>query len=130
MLKPYLPTIDRTPYLYRWAVETDWLVHYESAGMNVQGGCQAEEHLYLTRPEAMMGARAMAALAGIARRWISTMVVITFRSLPMASALIFETNATMLAHPEDPGREIAHKNPTVDRIIEAFRRRLGEAAAS
>jgi hypothetical protein len=47
--------------------------------------------------------------------------------LPDGRALLFEANATMSVHPEPPDSALAHKNPFIDRILEAFWRRL-EAA--
>ena len=44
--------------------------------------------------------------------------------LPDGRALLFEANATMLAHPEAPEGPLAHKNAPVARIVEAFQNRL------
>jgi hypothetical protein len=41
---------------------------------------------------------------------------------------VFEANATMLTHPEDPDGPLAHKNPAVRRIIDAFQAMLAEMA--
>jgi hypothetical protein len=45
---------------------------------------------------------------------------IDFTVLPDGRLLVFEANPTMLAHPEKPGSPLAHKNPPVQRIFDAF----------
>jgi hypothetical protein len=44
--------------------------------------------------------------------------------LPDGRVLLFESNATMLVHPETPDGVLAHKNPAIERIFEAFRAML------
>jgi len=42
---------------------------------------------------------------------------------------VFEANATMLTHPEAADGPLAHKNPAVRAIIEAFQAMLGRMAS-
>ena len=49
---------------------------------------------------------------------------VDFSMLPDGRVLLFEANATMLVHPEDPDGVLAHKNPAIERIFEAFRAML------
>ena len=43
-----------------------------------------------------------------------------FSLLPDGCVLLFESNATMLVHPEAPDSRHAGKNPFIDRILPAF----------
>jgi glutathione synthase/RimK-type ligase-like ATP-grasp enzyme len=51
-----------------------------------------------------------------------------FSVLPDGRLLVFEANATMLAHPEPDDGELAYKNAAVARIVEAFQALLAKAA--
>ena len=45
---------------------------------------------------------------------------VDFSLLPDGRVLVFEANATMLVHPEPENGPLAHKNPAVATICEAF----------
>jgi tetratricopeptide (TPR) repeat protein len=121
--------VDRQPYPYHWALAGDWLVHYESAGMAGQVARQAEEALYLNDPVGLIGEKAMAAIGRIGQRLDLDYGGLDFSILPDGRVLVFEANATMLVHPEDPAGEFAYKNGPVQRILDAFQQRLAQAAA-
>jgi hypothetical protein len=49
---------------------------------------------------------------------------VDFSLLPDGRVLLFEANATMLAHPEAPDGPLAHKNPFIERVFTAFQAML------
>lgn len=119
--------VDRAPYPYHLAIHDDWLVHYQKSRTASDSALIAEERRFLENPEAALGARAYRAICEAGRRMDLDFAGVDFAVLPDGSALLFEANATMLVHPLDPEGPLAHKNPFVSRILEAFWARL-EAA--
>jgi tetratricopeptide (TPR) repeat protein len=112
--------VDRRPYPYHLAVSPRWMVHHQTAGMALDPVRIEEELVFLADPEAAIGARAMAAVAAIGQRLDLDYAGLDFAILPDGRVLVFEANATMLAHPEAPDGPFARKNPFVARILEAF----------
>ncbi len=116
--------VDRRPYVYHQAISDHWLVHHDTAGMEARSDRQAEEARFLSAPEAVIGTRAMAAIAGVGRALDLDYCGVDFAVLDDGRALVFEANATMLAHAEDPEGPYAFKNPYVQAIAAAFQRML------
>ncbi len=116
--------VDRKPYPYHLAISPHWVVHYFSAGMLDAPWKIEEERRFLTDPRAALGARALEAIAEIGRRLDLDYGGIDFTVLPDSRVLVFEANATMLVHRERPDGPLAHKNPFIDRIAEAFEHML------
>jgi tetratricopeptide (TPR) repeat protein len=112
--------VDRTPYPYHLAISPDWLVHYFSADMAGHAWKLAEELAYLDDARGVLGERAFAVLAAMARRMDLDYCGVDFSLLPDGRVLLFEANATMLVHPEDEDSVLARKNPYVARIFAAF----------
>ncbi len=105
---------------YHLAIGERWLLHYESARMDLHPDRLAEEARFLDDPAAALGATAMAAVEGVGRAMGLDYAGVDFTVLPDGRALLFEANATMLVHPEAEGGPFAHKNPAVERIFAAF----------
>ena len=82
----------------------------------------------LEDPEAALGQRAWAAITAIGERLDLDYCGLDFSVLPDGRVLVFEANATMLAHPEAPGGPLAHKNPAIEKIFAAFRAMLAGTA--
>jgi tetratricopeptide (TPR) repeat protein len=122
--------VDRRPYPYHLAISPDWLVHHESAGMAGHADRRAEEGRFLEAPVEAIGTRAMAAIEAIGRRLDLDYGGIDFALLEDERVLVFEANATMLAHTEEPNGPFAYKNPAIAEIIEAFARMLAAAAVA
>jgi tetratricopeptide (TPR) repeat protein len=112
--------VDRRPYPYHLAVSDRWLVHHGTAAMSERPERLAEELRFLEDPEAAIGAKALAAISAIAGRLDLDYCGVDFSVLPDGSVLVFEANATMLVHPEEPDGPLAPKNPYVRRILDAF----------
>ena len=119
--------VDRAPFPYHLAIHNDWLVHYQTSRTASDAALVAEERRFLEDPEVALGARAYRAICEAGRRMDLDFAGVDFAVLPDGSALLFEANATMLVHPEAPEGPLAHKNPFVSRLLEAFWARL-EAA--
>jgi tetratricopeptide (TPR) repeat protein len=121
--------VDRRPYPYHLAIGPSWMVHYETSGTAQHPERLAEEQRFLEDPEAVLGAAAMAAVRAVGERLDLDFAGMDFARLDDGQVLLFEANATMLAHPEDPDGPLAHKNPYVERILAAFRAMLGRGGA-
>jgi tetratricopeptide (TPR) repeat protein len=121
---------DGQAFPYHLAIADDWLVHYGTAQMADDALRQAEERRFLADPASALGAKAMAAVTEVGARLGLDYGGIDFSVLPDGRAVVFEANATMLAHPEDPDGEFAYKNPYAARIFEAFQRMIAQRAAS
>jgi hypothetical protein len=102
------------------------MVHYESSGMDQRPDLLAEEMRFLANPAVALGAAAMAAVTAVGAAMDLDYSGIDFSLLADGRVLLFEANATMLVHPEEPDGPLAHKNPAIERIYEAFRAMLAK----
>ena len=116
--------VDREPYPYHLAISSRWMVHYFSAGMIESPWKLDEECRFLADPFAMLGKRASDAISAIGRELDLDYGGVDFALTPAGKVLVFEANATMLTHREARLGPLAHKNPYIDRIIEAFERMM------
>jgi len=112
--------VDRRPFPYHLAIGPQWMVHYFSAEMTSHPWKLDEERRFLENPRAVLGERAMLALAAIGQRLDLDYAGIDYTVLDDGRVLVFEANATMLVHREATDGELAHKNVFVERIVEAF----------
>jgi len=117
--------VGRRPFPYHLAISEGWLVHHDSSGMGDHALRRAEEMRFLQNPEGALGARAMQALARIGGALDLDYAGVDFSILADGRVLVFEANATMLAHFEDPEGPYAHKNPYVEAIAASFQALLG-----
>jgi tetratricopeptide (TPR) repeat protein len=118
--------VDGEPLPYHLAIADNWLIHYEHAGMQRHPDRLAEELRFLQDPARTIGAEAMAAVTKIGLAMGLDYAGVDFGLLPDGQVLVFEANATMLAHPEAPGGPLAHKNPAIEKIFAAFRAMLAK----
>jgi tetratricopeptide (TPR) repeat protein len=116
--------VDGAALPYHLAISPNWMVHYESSGMEQHPDRLAEEMVFLDDPAAALGAEAAAAVEAVGRAMGLGYAGVDFTLLPDGRVLVFEANATMLAHPEAPDGPLAHKNPSIERIFAAFRAML------
>ena len=108
------------PFPYHQAISGDWLVHHDTAGMDASADRRAEEARFLADPGAVLGERGMTAVAAIGQALDLDYCGVDFALLADGRILVFEANATMLAHFEDPSGPYAYKNAYVTAIVEAF----------
>jgi tetratricopeptide (TPR) repeat protein len=116
--------VDREPFAYHLAISPHWMVHYFSAEMAQHDWKLDEEQRFLDNPHAALGERVMRAVAAIGKRLDLDYGGIDFTVLPDGQVLVFEANATMLAHFERASGRLAHKNRYVQRIVDAFERMM------
>jgi glutathione synthase/RimK-type ligase-like ATP-grasp enzyme len=122
--------VDRRPFAYHQAISEGWMVHHETSGMAAFAARRQEEARFLDDPQGAIGARAMAAVGRIGQALDLDYCGVDFGVLPDGRVLVFEANATMLAHMEDPDGPYAHKNPYVQAIVQAFQALLTRRARS
>ncbi|HEY4072763.1 MAG TPA: hypothetical protein VGM52_06640 [Herbaspirillum sp.] len=122
--------VDRKPYPYHLAISGQWLAHYVTADMLSVRWKLAEEYLFLYDPVCVLGQAAWDALEAMAQRLDLDFGGVDFSVLPDGKLLIFETNATMLVHPETYNEELKFKNPYVQRILDAFSQLLDRRIAA
>ena len=89
----------RVAYPLHLAISADWKVHYFTAAMAKSAAYRAEERRFLDDMPAVLGARAMAALAGIGAALRLDYAGVDFALAPDGSVLLFEANATMVIVP-------------------------------
>jgi hypothetical protein len=121
--------IDRVAYAYHLAISPRWLVHYFSADMLAAPWKREEERRFLEDPAAVLGAAAMAAVAAIGRRIDLDFAGIDFAILDTGEVLVFEANATMLVHLQDPIEDFPYKHAAIPAIFAAFTALLDRHAA-
>ncbi|MEI9892237.1 MAG: hypothetical protein WDN45_18855 [Caulobacteraceae bacterium] len=116
------------PFAYHQAISDHWLVHHDTAGMGDRAERRAEETRFLENPRAIIGDVASQAIARIGRALDLDYCGVDFSVLSDGRVLVFEANATMLAHRENPAGLYGHKNPYVDAIAGAFQALLMQRA--
>jgi tetratricopeptide (TPR) repeat protein len=121
--------VDREPYPYHLAISPHWMVHYFSAEMEAHAWKLDEERRFLQDPAAALGERALNAIRAIGRTLDLDYGGIDFTVLPDGQVFVFEANATMLAHYERGTGALAHKNPFVRDIVDAFERLITRRTA-
>jgi tetratricopeptide (TPR) repeat protein/glutathione synthase/RimK-type ligase-like ATP-grasp enzyme len=122
--------IDRQPFPYHLAISSHWLVHYDTADMTASWKLD-EEKRFLADPESVFGAQTMQVIREIGKRLDLDYCGIDFSILPDGRLLIFEANATMLAHPEEEDDlRLRHKNPYIRDIYRAFGELLDRVCAA
>ncbi|HTK02012.1 MAG TPA: tetratricopeptide repeat protein [Bordetella sp.] len=121
--------IDREPYPYHLAIGKPWMLHYFSADMLSETWKLEEERRFLDDPESALGAPAWATLRAIAERMDLDYCGIDFSLLPDGRVLLFETNATMLVHPEVEDDGLRFKNVYIQKILDAFDQLLTRRSA-
>ena len=112
--------VNRVAFPYHLAIGTQWMVHYQTADMESAEWKLQEERAYLENPRAVLGQAAMDALEHIGRTMDLDYCGVDFSLLADGRILVFEANATMLVHDEEDSGALAHKNPYVQKILDAF----------
>lgn len=111
--------VDGVAFPYHCAISPRWMVHYRGSPMREHAWMRAEEARYLNTPEREVpgwGER----LAAIARALDLEYVGIDFSIAPDGTLVVFEADAAMLVHDEDPHDLFSYKRPHVARIREAL----------
>jgi hypothetical protein len=122
--------IDGGAYPLHLAISADWKVHYFSAAMAAEPAFRAEEERFLCDMPAVLGGRAVAALATIRTVLGLDYGGIDFGLARDGSLLLFEANATMVVNPPDPDPVWDYRRPAVTAALGAAQRMLARLAAS
>ena len=122
--------IDGHLYPLHVAISSNWKIHYFTAEMADHAQHRAEDAEFLENMPAVLGPRAMEALA-----WIQATLGLDYAGIDFGLAatgeiLLFEANATMVVNPPEPDERWAYRRPAVERIFTAVRRMLLERAAA
>jgi glutamate/tyrosine decarboxylase-like PLP-dependent enzyme len=116
--------IDGVLYPLHLAISGDWKIHYYTADMAQRPEHRAEDAEFLENMPAVLGPKAMTALAGIQSRLGLDYAGIDFGLSATGDLLLFEANATMVVNPPEPDEKWAYRRPAVDRIYAAVRNML------
>ncbi len=116
--------IDGGLYPLHVAISSHWKIHYFTADMADRPEHRAEDAEFLQDMAAVLGSRAMEALAGIQSRLGLDYAGIDFGLSASGEILLFEANATMVVNPPEPDEKWAYRRPAVERIHTAVRRML------
>jgi glutathione synthase/RimK-type ligase-like ATP-grasp enzyme len=121
--------IDGQIYPLHLAISRNWKVHYFTSDMADQPDHRAEELAFLADMPAVLGDKAMAALAGIRDALGLDYAGIDFGLSADGDLLLFEANATMVIAAPDPDERWAYRRTAIVRIIDAVVAMIREKAA-
>ncbi len=114
--------IDGQLYPLHLAVSKDWKVHYFSAAMADSAALREEERRFLEDMAAVLGERAMRALAQVCRELDLDYAGIDFGLAVDGSILLFEANATMAILPPGPESIWDYRRAAIKAALQAARR--------
>lgn len=114
--------IDGALYPLHLAVSADWKVHYFTASMAENAEFRDEERRFLSDMPAVLGPRAMAALAGVRDTLGLDYAGIDFGLAPDRSVLLFEANAPMVILQPDPDPMWDYRRPAITAALDAAKR--------
>jgi hypothetical protein len=121
--------VDRRVYPYHLAIGEDWLMHYWRAETRRSDWKKAEEAHFLADWRGVFGAQAAQAAEAVARRLDLDYGGIDCALTATGDLLLFEANACMLVHLDEPVAAFPYKHRHVPLIREAFTRLVCEQAA-
>jgi hypothetical protein len=116
--------IGGVAYPLHLAISADWKVHYFTAAMAADPAFRVEERRFLDDMPAVLGERAMRALAEIQVMLDLDYAGIDFGIAPDGSLLLFEANATMAIIPLAPDPIWDYRRRSVTGAMAAARRLL------
>jgi tetratricopeptide (TPR) repeat protein len=120
--------VDRRVHPYHLAIGEQWLVHYWRAEMQRSPWKMAEEERFLDDWRGVFGPRAAAATEEAARRLDLDYGGMDCALTREGELLLFEANACILLHLDEPAETFAYKHRHTPPIREAFTRMVLERA--
>jgi tetratricopeptide (TPR) repeat protein len=120
--------VDRQVYPYHLAIGDDWLVHYWRAEMRRSPWKMAEEERFLEDWRGVFGARAARAAEAAARRLDLDYGGMDCALTVDGRLLLFEANACILLHLDEPAAAFPYKHRHTPPIRDAFTRLVLERA--
>ena len=115
-------------YPLHLAISSNWKIHYVTADMAENAVHRAEEAKFLDDMPAVLGPRAMAALADIQNELGLDYGGIDFGLNAHGEVLLFEANATMTVLPPERDRRWDYRRAAVQRVEAAVRKMLFDKA--
>jgi glutathione synthase/RimK-type ligase-like ATP-grasp enzyme len=106
-------------YPLHLAISRNWKVHYFTSDMAARPEHRAEEAAFLADMPAVLGDKAMAALAGIRDALGLDYAGVDFGLGRNGDLLLFEANATMVIAVPDADERWAYRRTAISRIIDA-----------
>lgn len=122
--------IDRQVYPYHLAIGEHWLVHYWRTEMGRADWKMAEEQRFLADWRGVFGPVAARAAEAVARRLDLDYGGMDCALMADGRLLLFEANACMLVHLDEPIQTFAYKHQYVPPIREAFTRMVRARAGA
>jgi tetratricopeptide (TPR) repeat protein len=114
--------VDRQVHPFHLAIGEHWLLHYWRAEMARSDWKKAEEARFLEDWRGVFGPRAAAAVETVARRLDLDYGGVDCALMPHGEVLLFEANATILLHLDEPVADFPEKHRRVPPIRDAFTR--------
>lgn len=111
--------IDGMLYPLHLAISTHWKVHYATSGMGDSAAFRAEERRLLEDMPAVLGPRAMAALARICAVLGLDYAGIDFALAADGSVMLFEVNATMIVLPPESDPVWDYRRAPIGAVLSA-----------
>jgi hypothetical protein len=114
--------IDGVAYPLHLAISADWKVHYVTSAMRHGAAFREEERRFLEDMPAVLGPRAMGALARICATLGLDYAGIDFALAPDGAVMLFEANATMIVFPPDPDPIWDYRRAAIEAVVTAATR--------
>jgi tetratricopeptide (TPR) repeat protein len=121
--------VDRHVYPYHLVIGDDWLLHYWRASMGNSVWKKAEEEHFLADWRDVFGDQASRAVEDAARRLGLDYGGMDCALTPEGEVLLFEANACMLVHLDEPAKAFPYKHRYVPIIRDAFSQMVRDRAA-
>lgn len=122
--------IDGQLYPLHLAISGDWKIHYFTAEMSDSAAHRSEDAAFLTDMPAVLGPRAMDALAQVQRQLGLDYAGIDFGLNQAGEVLLFEANATMVVLAPDAAPHWNYRRPAAERIYRAVVNMVRERAGA
>jgi len=121
--------VDGEPYPYHLAISPRWMIHYYNAENAANAWMRDEEAVFLESFDSVFGPALQRVLRDLAQRIGLEYFGIDCSIAPDGKLLLFEADAAMLVHLNDPADVYPYKHRTVPRIFRAFERLLDDRIA-
>jgi hypothetical protein len=116
--------IDGQPYLCHLAISDHWMVHYQTAGMDIDASKRAEEERAMTNFDGDFATRHCSALKAISSRLGLDYVVLDCSESHDGRLLLFEADSRGWIHATDPVEVFPYKPAIMEKTFAAFRTML------
>ncbi len=116
--------IDKKPYVCHYAIDDQWMVHYQAAHMELSEDKRAEEALFMQSFQTEFASQHAKAFAEIAQTLDLDYVVLDCALAPDGRLLVFEADNRGWIHDTDPVDIFPYKNPVMAQAFEAFTQML------